>query len=284
MKFITQNIFLLITALLLTACAQLEKKAEALKPTATLTATRLANINFEQADLIFDVEIENQNPVSINLAGLDYDLKIENQSLISGVAAKGLKIDASSTSKVELPLTLKFDDLKKLPGKLWERDRFAYQLDTKTVVDLPIIGHYEIPLSKTGELPVPKLPNVKLKDVKISSLSFKGAEIVAEVEVDNPNAFDLGFSDFNYQLNINKQSWGKGKLQQKNIVPMNGSAIIKVPLSLDLLSIGQSAYKTLLNKEPFEYQLKGGITLDTGIELLRDYKMPLDITGKASLN
>ncbi len=181
-------------------------------------------------------------------------------------------------------MTLKFDDLKKLPGELWQKDRFSYQLDTKFIVNLPIIGDYAIPLTKHGELPVPKLPEIRVKGVQIKNLSFTEADLVAQVEVDNPNAFDLGFSDFNYQLNMNQQNWGQGSISENNSVPKNSKGTIDIPVKLNLVSMGQTVYKTLLNKQPLEYQLKGGITLDTGIELLRNYKMPLDIKGKASLN
>lgn len=279
-----QQSLILFFMFFLTGCAELAKHAETIKPTAKLTDTRLANINFEQADLVFDLAVENQNPIAINLAGLNYDLKIENQSLISGVTAQGLEIKPVSTSTVQLPVTLKFDDLKKLPGELWQKDRFSYQLDTRFIVDLPLIGEYAIPVTKHGELPVPKLPEIRIKDVQIKNLSFTEAELVAQVEIDNPNAFDLGFSDFNYQLNMNQQKWGQGSISENNSVPKNSKGTIDIPVKLNLVSMGQTVYKTLLNKQPLEYQLKGGITLDTGIELLRNYKMPLDIKGEASLN
>jgi len=284
MKRPIQNSLILFFIFFLTGCAELAKHAETIKPTAKLTDTRLENINFEQADLVFDLAVENQNPIAINLAGLNYDLKIENQSLISGVTAQGLEIKPASTSTVQLPVTLKFDDLKKLPGELWQKDSFAYQLDTKIVVDLPIIGNYAIPVTKRGELPVPKLPEIRIKGVQIKNLSFTEAELVAQVEVDNPNAFDLGFSDFNYQLNMNQQKWGQGSISENNSVPKNSKGTIDIPVKLNLVSMGQTVYKTLLNKQPLEYQLKGGMTLDTGIDMLRNYKMPLDIKGEASLN
>ena len=125
MKYPIQKILLLLFVFFLSACAELAKHTETIKPTAKLTDTRLANINFEQADLVFDLAVENQNPVAINLAGLKYDLKIENQSLVSGVTAQGLEIKPASTSTVQLPVTLKFDDLRKLPGELWQKDKFA---------------------------------------------------------------------------------------------------------------------------------------------------------------
>jgi len=284
MKHPIQQSLILFFILFLTGCAELTKYTETIKPTAKLTDTRLANINFDQADLVFDLAVKNQNPIAINLAGLNYDLKIENQSLISGVTAQGLEIKPVSTSAVQLPVTLKFDDLKKLPGELWQQDSFNYQLDTEIIVDLPVIGNYAIPVTKRGELPVPKLPDIKIKGVQIKNLSYKEAELVAQVEINNPNAFDLAFSDFDYQLNINQQQWGQGSIAQRSSIPQKGKATIDIPVKLNMLSMGQTAYQALSNKQPLEYQLKGGISLDTGIELLRNYNMPLDIKGKATLN
>ncbi len=140
MKHTIKQSLILFFILFLTGCAEMTKYTETIKPTAKLTGTRLANINFEQADLVFDMAVENQNPIAINLAGLNYDLKIENQSLVSGVTAQGLKIKPASTSAVQLPVTLKFDDLRKLPGELQQKDSFSYQLDTEIIVDLPLIG------------------------------------------------------------------------------------------------------------------------------------------------
>ena len=284
MKRPLQRSLILFFIFLLSGCAELAKHVETIKPTARLTGTHLANINFEQADLVFDLAVENQNPVAINLAGLNYDLKIENQSLISGVTARGLEIKPASTSTVQLPVTLKFDDLRKLPDELWQKDRFAYQLDTKVVVDLPVIGNYAIPLSRSGELPVPKMPVIKVKGVKIKNLSLAVAEVVAQVEIDNPNAFDLAFSDFDYQLDINQQNWGQGSISQRNSIAQKSKGTIEIPVKLNIMSMGQTAYQLLASKQPLEYQLKGAMTLDTGIELMRNYRMPLDIKGKASLN
>jgi len=284
MKRLLQNTLILFFIFFLSGCAELAKHAETIKPTARLTGTRLANINFEQAELVFDMDVVNQNPVAINLAGLNYDLKIENQSLLSGVTAQGLEIKPASTSTVQLPVTLKFDDLRKLPGELWQQDSFAYQLDTEIVVDLPIIGNYAIPLSKSGELPVPKMPVIKVKGVKVKSLSFAAAEVVAQVEIDNPNAFDLAFSDFDYQLNMNQQNWGQGNISQRSSISQKAKGTIEIPLKLNIMSMGQTAYQLLSSKQPLEYQLKGAISLDTGIELLQNFRMPLDIRGKTSLN
>ena len=277
---------LILPALLLltlAGCAQLQKQAEVIKPTAKLTGARLAGINFEQANLVFDLSVENRNPITLKLAGLDYNFKIENQSLVSGTSAKAMALKASGTSTISLPVTLKFADLKKLPGEIWGKDKLAYQLDTTFNIDLPVIGNYAIPVSKHGEIPVPKMPKVKLRDVKLKNLGFTGADIIARVEVDNPNAFQLGMSDFNYRLNINQHKWGAGAIKQKQTIAAKSRGIIEVPLSLDLLSMGSSATKLLSDDEPLDYQLKGSMKVDTGIDLMKDVAVPLDIKGQVPL-
>lgn len=244
---------------------------------------RLTNINFEQLDLVFDLAVENRNPVPLNLAGLDYDLKIENQSLVSGVTAQAINIAANSTSPVQLPITLKFSDLKNLPGELWNKDKLAYQLAAQFNINLPVIGNYAIPLSKTGDLPVPKAPKIKIKDIKVNNLSFTSADLVTTVEVANPNDFNLGLSNFNYQLNVNQQNWGQGKINQSSNIPNKGTGVIDIPVKLNLLSIGSAAYKMLLNKSPLNYQLTGNTTLNTDIDLLKNLDMPIDVKGTAPL-
>ena len=267
----------------LAGCAELAKHTETIKPTARLAGAHIAGIDFDKVDLVFDLEVDNKNPITLDLAGLDYDFKIENQSLVSGVTAKAIKLKANDTSPVQLPVTLKYDDLKKLPGEIWNKDKLAYDLQTTFNITLPVIGNYAIPIAKQGELPVPKVPNIKIKDVKVKNLGFTSADVVAQVEVDNPNNFDMILKSFNYQLNINQQNWGQGKITNSSKIPGKGKGVIEIPVKLDLLSIGSAAASLLQNKSPLEYQLKGNATLDTGLELLNGYDLPLDIKGTTSL-
>jgi LEA14-like dessication related protein len=283
MKPSIKNILVLTFITYLSGCAELAKHTETIKPTAKLAGAHIANISFDKVDLVFDLEVENKNPIALDLAGLDYDFKVENQSLVSGVTAKAIKLKANGTSPVQLPVTLKFDDLKKLPGEIWDKDRLAYDLQTTFNIMLPIIGNYAIPVAKQGELPVPKVPDIKVKDVKIKKLNFTSADIVAQVEVNNPNDFSMVLKSFNYNLNINQKNWGQGEITQSSEIPKKGKGVIEIPLKLDLFSIGSAAVALLQNKSPVEYQLTGNATVDTGLELLKGYDLPIDIKGTTSL-
>ena len=283
MKPAIKNFLYLSFVVYLSGCAQLNKYTDTVKPTAQLTGAHITNINFDKVDLVFDLEVENKNPITLDLAGLDYDFKIEGQSLVSGVTAKAIKLKANATSPVQLPVTLKYDDLKKLSGDLWNKDQLSYDLQTTFNINLPVIGNYAIPVSKQGELPVPKVPAIKIKGMKIKNRSFTSVELVAQVEVNNPNDFNIALKSFNYQLNINQQKWGHGEITKSSNIPRKGKGIIEIPLKLDLFSIGNAASALLKSKSPLEYQLTGNATLDTGLELLKGYDLPFDIKGTTSL-
>ena len=275
-------LLLLFCALSIAGCAQIDKKIETIKPTAKLVDTRLANINFNQADLVFDLAVTNKNPFSIHLVDLDYDFKIAGYSLLNGVTGQGLKLKKSSTSRISLPVTLKFDDLRKIPGELWRKDVVDYRLDSKINIKLPVIGNYAVPFSKIGELPVPRLPSIRLQDITVKSLGLTTAEIVALVEVTNPNTFNIELNEFNYRLKINQSQWGEGASVNPTTIPSKNIGAIELPLTLDLLGLGKSAFQLLSSGDPLNYQLTGDVKLDTGLEHLRRYKMPLNISGRAA--
>ena len=281
-SIISRGLITLLT-LLATGCATIEKQIDTIKPSAELLGTRLTNINFEGVDLVFDVAVTNRNPFSLRVAGLDYEIVIAENSLISGVMAQGLKLKKSSVSKVAVPVTLKFDDLKQLPGELWKGDEFEYHVFTDIHLNLPVIGKYTIPVSAKGELPVPKMPSVRMQKVRVVRLNLASADIVADIEIDNPNAFGLGLKNFNYKLDINQRTWGQGTGSIPNSIPQKSIGTVRIPLSLNLMTMGQSVYQLLNGDQRLSYQLSGGVTIDTGLTFLRAYRMPLNISGMTML-
>ena len=123
-----------------------------------------------------------------------------------------------------------------------------------------------------------------LKGVKIKNISFTSAELLAQVEVNNPNDFNIAVKNFDYQLNVNQKQWGQGKVTESTNIPKKGKGIINIPLKLNLLSMGSAATALLKKSAPLEYQLKGNATLDTGLELLKNVSLPIDINGTTSMN
>lgn len=268
---------------LLSSCSFLKQQAEVIKPTAKLTGASLSNINFDQADLVFDLAVENKNPVALDLSGLKYDFQLDGNSLVSGVTSQGIKLKANGTSTVKLPVSVVFDDLKKLGTDIWTKDSLKYNLDTTFMVKLPIIGDYAVPVTKEGDVPVPKIPSISVKGVKLKKMGFTAADLVAQIEVSNPNNFDLGLNKLDYNLNVNDSQWGAGKVSKATNVPKKGKAVINIPVTLDLLKMGTAAMNLINSQSQLNYQLTGNANIDTALELFKNVDVPLDIKGSTSV-
>ena len=274
---------LAVATLLLAGCAQLKEKASVLKPTAELTATSLTYLDFERADLEIELAVDNPNPIALPLAGLEYDFRIENQSLVSGTTAQQTEIRARGVSPLTIPVSLKFEDLAALPGELLEGDTIEWQIDTAFNIQLPVIGSYPLKVSKSGQLPVPKLPEIELRSVNIKELGLTSATLEAEIAVTNPNSFLLALSDMEYSLSVAGTQWSDGAISELDTIPAKGEGTVTLPINLKLLSMGSSILNLLKGADELDYAFDGNVSVDTGHELLKTIRMPIDLKGKTSL-
>ncbi|MDZ7691317.1 MAG: hypothetical protein U5K69_09335 [Balneolaceae bacterium] len=46
-----------------------------------------------------------------------------------------------------------------------------------------------MPIKKTGEIPLLQLPDIRINDFEIKSLSLSGADLNLQLVFDNPNGF-----------------------------------------------------------------------------------------------
>ncbi len=278
-------VFLLTSMLVFAAgCSQLGKVANIEKPTARLVGTQLAAITFDQADLRFDFEVTNPNPFGINLTGLDYDLQVWGASLLGGNQNQGLKIGSRGSSRVTVPVRVRFADVERIARQASGRDTINYALKTRFKLNLPVLGTYVVPVEQNGTLPLPRVPTIGVANLEVRKLGWTAADVLLKLTVDNPNTFALKLGRLNYQLDVNGDRWGSGNVPKGGDIPARGRGVVTIPLSLDLSTLGASIFQALKDRKPLGYSLQGGIALDTGIELLRDLHLPLKLSGQVGVN
>ena len=69
-------------------------------------------------------------------------------------------IAASDTTKLEIPAKVPYDFLVSLvkdAGRDWDID---YEMRVGLTVDLPVLGNFTLPLTKSGELKLPTLSTI----------------------------------------------------------------------------------------------------------------------------
>lgn len=149
-----QKIFLLppilwtALALPLTGCKTgLKNLAE--EPKVRLEEVYTSKVDFSGAHLMFVLEVENPNPVDIEIDELDYSIALFNKQFSEGKVAEGLKVPARSKANIELPLPVKFETL------------FANLADALGSTEVPFkidgqakSGWFKFPFSKEGSVKI----------------------------------------------------------------------------------------------------------------------------------
>jgi LEA14-like dessication related protein len=249
------------------------------KPTVQITKAKISKLNFDNLDLLFDIQIDNPNTVGINLASFDYDLLINENSFISGNQSDELKIDAQNSSTIQLPVTLKFLDLYNTFNDLKNNNESKYQIKCGLNFNLPVLGNTRIPISKSGDIPLLKLPKISFNSVKLQSIGLTGANLMLEVKFQNPNAFSMLIDQMKYNFQVNGKKWLSGKATQKTQTSQNGESLIQIPVSLDFLQMGSSMYQLIAGGKNLNYNFSGNLDINNSHPLLNSMSLPFDEKG-----
>ncbi|MCP5160863.1 MAG: LEA type 2 family protein [Hahellaceae bacterium] len=282
-RIIRQLLLLSFTLSALQGCALLKKIQDAgvyHDPKVEVADIQLTAISMESISLGLVLDVNNPNPLPLNLAGIDYLLKVSDKTLVSGQKNDALAIEASAVSPVTLPVSLQFKDLAAIGQDLMSQDEITYLAEARVRVDIPLLGVRTFSASREGRFPVPKVPHVRAKDFKIVRLGFFDADVSVELEVENINSFDIDIQRFTYALDVNRAPWAKGATVTPLHLPAKSKQSVSVPVNLSFASMGASILNVLQSSDALGYQLTGSLNLDTSLPLLKNLTLPVNYAGQ----
>ena len=274
---------LLLLAMLFQGCSSLEQAGQIVagsKPTGQVKGVSLTGLDVNGVDLAFDVEVENPNPVKIALDHLDYDLKLLDRSFLQGEQPMGLSLAANGRSQVKLPVRLTYERLLGSYRQLSKRDEVPYRLELGLGFDVPLLGRVRLPMHYQGRLPIPKMPDIRISALDVQRLTLQQADLLLELEVENPNGFALMLDKLDYQLKLNGIDVGGGLLKQSMEIGQGGRGVISLPLSLDLVRTGRGLYGALLGGSGLNYEFRGAMEAAGDMPVLGGVRIPLEKRGR----
>ncbi len=286
MKFYRITLTLITIPFLLCSCQNvlnLLQQSQIKTPEVSIAKTEITGLSFTQLDLLFDLNIKNTNGLAIQLQGLDYQLLINDNSFLSGNQNQGIEIAAYADNKVSLPLTLKLVDMYKTITSLINQDTSAYQLNCGLTFDLPVLGATRVPISKTGSVPLPKIPNVSLGGIKLNSLNLNGANLELKLNVENSNAFAVLLNNLNYGLTVNGVNWVQGQTVKGFSLNEKKDQTLTLPLSLNFIQIGTSVYQLLSSNKALSFKLNGDLNLSVPNLGIPQSTFSFDQSGETNL-
>lgn len=266
------------------SCSTLEELAGSVqKPELSISDVRVTDFSFEEIELTYDVNIDNPNAVSVQMASFDYDFKLNDQTFVDGRQEKNTRIEASGSSTFEVPVRLNFQKIYEGIRTLATTDEAGYEFLGSVSFDLPVLGITPVPFSREGTIPMVKVPSIRIQNLEVQNLSLTKADLILNMEFDNPNAFSIAVNAFNYDLIVNGNRWAEGDALASRTIPEKGTSSLEIPISLNIAEMGISVYQLLTDSRNLNYRLNGTFDLGTNHPLLEQTNFNLNRKGTLPL-
>ena len=147
----------LAAVLALASCAGYGGLADMVRPQVDVTDVKVLGTTLTGADLLFQFRVDNPNAVALVLDAIGYKLRLNGQPLLDGRRDQRTQIAANGRSVVELPMTIRYEDVYRVIRSFEGRQKPDYALDADFQFDVPILGAVTVPVTKRGEIPLDRL-------------------------------------------------------------------------------------------------------------------------------
>ncbi len=276
---------LLTSTMVLNSCSIINGlvKERVKEPKVDFLDAKISGLSLEAVDLLFDLKIYNPNNIGVKLAKFDYDLLLNGNPFVNGNQNKGIEIPSLGEENIQLPLTLKYSDIYRTFQNLREEGLSNYQMKFGLSFDVPVLGAIRIPVSKSGELPMIKIPKISFGALRLDKLNLTGADLKLSLKLNNPNIFSMILSKMQYDFKINGLNIVSGLTEKSMQISEKGESMIEIPVSVDFLTAGRSVYQIINGDKALNYQFGGNLDLTSSLPLLGKVNLPFSLSGSTNI-
>ncbi len=260
---------------LLPGCAEVGKLAAAAvdPPKLTFRSVDVRSLDLEGATLGFNFDVENRNSFGLDVAKITYGLEVEGTRVTTGDIPGGLRLPARGKAPLTFTTRLRYRDVPGISSLLGKREVVRYRLSGSVGVQTPL-GVLELPMSHEDQVSIPRAPRFSLDGLSIRSASLSRVSLEVRVRITNPNGFPLPAGRLDSALSLGGAQVARVNDRALSTVAGNGSAVIAIPVQLDLQEAGRAAMDLV----------RGG-RVNVGLRGAADVaglQVPLDLGGNFS--
>ena len=259
-----------------------KKIADYVVPELKLGQMQVTNLTAEKADMKMNMLIDNPAPVGLSVDSLFYTVSIEGNEIARTTYPDSLRLEARDSTTVELPLTLYHDKLADVLKSLEQqgRDSALYTINATIFTDMALIPKDKLNMKVEKRLPLIRIPEIHVTDIKMKDVGFKGATMVVETSIKNDNVFPIRFSDMNYRVQVDNNGWMEGSKPGTVNIPAKGATTMTIPMDVKLKEMGKNALDLIRKGTDVRYDFRMNTKLASDAQVLKESKIVLNSSGK----
>ena len=250
------------------------------EPLISLHSVEMTKFDFNGAELLCKIQVENPNVVNIPFPEVGWELFLNNNSFINGVVKNNQRITARSTTLVDVPVMFNHFDLFKTFQSLMGNKQAAYKVALDTKFSIPVIGDKIWHFEHKGEIPLLQFLTLKAPSMKIDSMDLTKADIVVTANVENPNSIEMPKVKVTYDYFVNRNSFLKGAAETAGQLAPASVTPINFRFSVKYADLYQS-FQSLRNLSEVNTSLN--MIFDFGIVVFGSDTLKIEIPGTLPL-
>lgn len=198
----------LLLSLPLIGCAEAKPRIESVQP-------RVTGIDWTGVDVTFEVNVRNPLPMELRAPAGRYAVEVAGAKIINAEDVPPIAIPSRDRGVVPLPVRFEYAEVLALLRSTQDVDEVPYRLSG--AVTLAAAGlSLDLPFSHDGEVPVLQMPAIEILGLKQGSVGFAGVGVTVSAEIENPNAFEIGVRDLQFELTIADSRVGSVRVEAPN--------------------------------------------------------------------
>ena len=232
------------------------------KPTVEIDAVRFADLSLSQITLEFDVGVTNPYSVPLPVTQAAFRLASRGTTFLSGASEEQGSIPAGGREVYPVRATVPFAALLSALSGVKPGAVVPFEAKLDLSVDTPVLGKITLPLSKSGDLPVPAVPDVSLPKIRLDNASLSDVAATLSIGLGNTNSFPLDLASGRFRVTLAGVEVGGADLARAVSLAAGQSGTVDLPIRFSPLSAGVAVFKALTGSG-IGYRLEGELAGNT---------------------
>lgn len=252
------------------------------KPHISVKEIRVHDIGDDRISMTAKMMVSNPLLIELNADSLTYELFIDSIKVMESEYVKRISIRSMDSAMITLPLDVDRSRLAAVFSR-FERndsDSASYTLKAKLYLEVPVAGEKVFEKNETRRGPAFRPLKVKTEDRKIEKFGFKHSEVNVTLILENPNLFEIGVKDVDYDLKIGKDLHMRGNLDKTTQISPRSTITLPLEMDVRTKNIGRLAWQVLFEKKHTPFQIRFKCKIATDNDVFKDTQLSITREGR----
>jgi LEA14-like dessication related protein len=105
-------------------------------------------------------------------------------------------------------------------------------------------------------------PSFTLRKVSLSPISYTETTFLLDLDVENPNRFDLTLKSFECSIYLKNAEIGTGRMEKEVLIPSSSTTRIQVPLIVNFKDLSK-IMKVIFTEDDLPYRIEGNANVSS---------------------